>query len=250
MISLALVSFNEAEKLERCLSSVKDFADEIVVVNLGSKDDTKKVCERFGAKLFDHKHVLFVEKVRDFSISKTTNEWILVLDPDEQITDQLKIKLKEVSKLKEYTAVNIPRKNTFFGKWISHTNWWPDKHVRFFKKGSVSWSQIHVYPKVSGKILDLEAKEELAIIHDGYSNISEFIDRQDRYAEVESDQLYKKGARFGWINFFWWPVREFLVRYIKHQGYLDGIYGFILTFQMMVYKITVLIKLWEKENVK
>lgn len=250
MISAAIVSFNEAEKLEKCLQSITDFADEIVIIDLGSKDNTKKVCQKFGAKFFYHKHGLFVEKLRDFSISKTSNEWILVLDPDEQISNDLKIKLKEVTKSGEYSAVNIPRKDIFFGKWISHTNWWPDKHVRFFKKGNVRWDQIHVYPKVSGRILDLPAKEELAIIHYGYSNISEFIDRQDRYAEVESAQLYKKGIQFSWINFFWWPTREFLIRFVKHQGYLDGIYGFTLTYLMMVYKIMVLVRLWEKENVK
>lgn len=250
MISAAIVSFNEAEKLEKCLQSIKDFVDEIVVIDLGSKDDTKKVGEKFGAKIYDHKHVGFVEKVRDFSISKTSNDWILVLDPDEQIPDTLKIKLKEIINSDKYTAVNIPRKNIFFGKWISHTNWWPDKHVRFFKKGSVSWSQIHIYPKVSGKILELPIKEELAIIHFGYANISEFIDRQDRYAEIESDELIEKGIRFSWVNFLWWPTRVFLTRFIKHQGFLDGIYGFILTYLMMVYKITVLIKLWEKDEVR
>lgn len=250
MISAAIVCFNEAEKLEKCLQSIRDFADEIVIVDLGSKDNIKEICEKFGVKLFQHQHVDFVEKVRDFSISKTSNEWILVLDPDEQISDDLKIKLKEVTKSTEYTAVSIPRKNIFFGRWIAHTNWWPDKQIRFFKKGSVNWSEIHVYPKVSGKALELPAKENLSIIHYGYRGISEFIDRQNRYAEVESNQLFKRGIRFRWINFFWWPSREFLVRFIKYQGYLDGIYGFTLTYLMMIYRIAVLVKLWEKENVK
>lgn len=249
MISAAIVSFNEAEKLEGCLESIKDFADEIVVVDLGSKDNTKKICEKFGAKIFHHPRVNFVEKVRDFSISKTSNEWILVLDPDEQITYNLKNKLKEVIHAKEYSAVNIPRKNIFFGRWIAHTNWWPDKHIRFFKKGSVNWDEIHIYPKVSGKILELSSDEKLSLIHYGYSNLYEFIDRQNRYAQVESNQLYKKGIRFSWGKFIWWPTRVFLARFVKHQGYLDGIHGFSLTYLMMVYKIMVLIKLWEKDNV-
>ncbi|OGE42616.1 hypothetical protein A3B45_00205 [Candidatus Daviesbacteria bacterium RIFCSPLOWO2_01_FULL_39_12] len=250
MISAAIVSFNEAEKLERCLESIRDFVDEIVIVDLGSKDETKNVCEKYGAKIFHHKFVPYVEKIRNFSISKASNEWILILDPDEYIPDSLKNELKKVSESKEYSAVNIPRKNIFFGKWITHTNWWPDKHVRFFQKGSVSWSQIHLYPKVSGKILELPAKEKLAIIHYGYSDISEFIDRQNRYAEVESEEAYEKGIRFSWISFFWWPARVFLTRFIKHQGYLDGIYGFVLTYLMMIYKITVLVKLWEKRNAR
>lgn len=250
MISAAIVALNEAEKLESCLNSIKDFADEIVVVDLGSKDETEKVCEKYGAKIYHHRLVPYVEKVRDFSISKTSNEWVLVLDPDEQITDNLKNELKSVFESNEYSAVNIPRKNIFFGGWIAHTNWWPDKHVRFFKKGIVSWSEIHVYPTVEGKILELPAKEELAIIHHGYNSISEFIDRQNRYARVEGDQLYGKGVRFSWTKFIWWPMRVFLTRFIKHQGYLDGMYGFVLVYLMMIYKITVLVKLWEKDNVR
>lgn len=251
MISAAIVSFNEAEKLEVCLKSIKDFAGEIIVVDLGSKDNTKKVCKRFGAKIFYHKRVSFVEEVRDFSISKTSNDWILVLDPDEQITDSLKIKLKEILEYEKYVAVNIPRKNIFFGRWIAYTNWWPDRHVRFFRRGKVKWGEnIHSYPNVEGRILDLPAEDNLAIIHYGYDRISEFIERQDRYANVVSEQMYKRGMRFSWVRLILWPGREFVVRYIKHKGFLDGIYGFILTFLMMIYQVMILVKLWEKEKIQ
>src|SRR3990167_1974513 len=186
MISAAIVSFNEAEKLERCLESIRDFVDEIVIIDLGSKDETKNVCEKYGAKIFHHKFVPYVEKIRNFSISKASNEWILILDPDEYIPDSLKNELKKVSESKEYSAVNIPRKNIFFGKWITHTNWWPDKHVRFFQKDSVRWDdKIHHYPEVFGQILNLEAKENLAIVHFGYDSIAEFLNRQNRYSDIE-----------------------------------------------------------------
>lgn len=249
MISTVIVCLNEAEKLEKCLKSLTGFADEMVIVDLGSEDESQKIAQNVGAVVFQHEFVPYVEMVRNFAISKTKGEWVLILDPDEILTGNLKDKLQEIVKENKFDAVNIPRKNIFFGKWIAHTNWWPDRHLRFFKKGKVQWlEKIHAYPKVNGKILDLPAKQNLAIAHYGYESISQFIDRQDRYSEIEAHQRYESGEKFSWGIFFWWPAREFLVRFIKHQGYLDGFWGFALTFLMMIYKLMVVIKLWELER--
>lgn len=249
MISAVIVSFNEEEKLRSCLKSIKHFADELVILDLGSSDKSVSVAKKFGAKIYHHKFVPFVELVRNYAISKSSGDWILVLDPDEEASDKLKAQLKEVEKNDKFVAVNIPRKNIFFGRFIAHTNWWPDRHIRFFKKGQVEWSEkLHSYPKVEGQVLNLPQEEDLAIIHYGYDTISQFIDRQNRYSGVEAKQRYKEGERFSYFKFFWWPTREFLVRFIKHQGFLDGFYGFALTFLMILYKLMVAVKLWEREH--
>lgn len=250
MISTVVVTYNEGNLLKDCLKSVLA-CDEIVVVDLGSSDETKQVVEKYGARIYFHKRVDYVELVRDFAISKAKGDWILVLDPDERITESLWTKLKGVVEENKYAAVNIPRKNIFFGRFIAHSNWWPDKHIRFFKKGAVLWNdKIHVYPKVYGGVLDLPAREDLAIIHYGYDSIQQFINRQNRYSTIEANNLYEAGVRFSWSLFFWKPAREFLVRFIRHLGFLDGFYGFALTFLMMIYQMEVMIKLWELEKQK
>lgn len=249
MISTVVICFNEAEKLTKCLESAEDFSDELIVVDLGSSDNSIEVAGKFKAKVFRHQFVSFVELARDYAISKASGEWILVLDPDEQITLALKEKLKEVMEKDQFAAINIPRKNIFFGKWISHTNWWPDRHIRFFKKGKVRWSkEIHSYPEVSGETLNLEAREDLAILHFGYQSINEFISRQIRYSGIEAKSLYEDGVRFSWSSFFWKPTREFLVRFLRHRGFLDGFYGLALTILMMIYQMTVLVKIWGLEK--
>lgn len=248
MISIVIVTFNEAEKLKDCLKSIQGFCDEIVIVDLGSKDNTKIIAKKYGAKLFYHKQVSFVELVRNYAISLASGEWVLILDPDERITDQLKSQLKQVIQDNEYAAVNIPRKNIFFGKWISHTNFWPDRQIRFFKKGSINWpTRIHAYPVVFGKILNLANKEELAIIHYGYDNFSAFWERQKRYAKVEAKNRFKDGERVGFKHFVLLPTREFLVRFIKHRGFLDGIPGMFIVFALMYYKVVMAIKLLEMQ---
>lgn len=246
MISAVIINFNEEKNLKRCLQSLSSFAQELVVVDLGSTDQSKEVAKEFNAKVFVHKSVPYVELIRNYAVSKASGEWILVLDPDEVLPSALKDKLKEIVGDDKFDAVNIPRKNIFFGRWIAHTNWWPDRHIRFFRKGKVRWNErIHSYPEVEGEILQLLANPDLAISHYGYHDINQFIDRQNRYSEVEAEQRFNHGERFSWGNFVWKPTREFLVRFVKHQGYLDGFLGFSLTFLMCIYKLMVEIKLWE-----
>lgn len=244
MISVVVVTLNEAVKLEKCLESVKDLADELVVVDLESEDNVKQIAEKFGAKLVVHQKVSYVEKVRNFSIQQCRGEWVLILDPDEKIPKQLTKKLKEVVEQDQFVAVNIPRKNIFFGSWIAHTNFWPDRHIRFFKKANINWpDRIHTYPEIKGQILELPADPDWAIIHYGYDSYLDFIKRQLRYSTVEARNRLAAGEKFSLIQLVWRPLREFLARYIKHQGYLDGFNGIFLVFCLMFYQILVEIKM-------
>lgn len=249
MISAVIVNYNQSEKLIKCIQSVRGLADEILVIDLESDDDSVEMVRKEGARVISHQRVEYVELIRDFSISQSKGEWILILDPDEIVKEKLKDKLKVLTGQSDYVAINIPRKNIFFDKWISHTNWWPDRHIRFFKKDAVRWDKkIHSYPIVNGQVLNLPQDEKLAIEHFGYDNIADFIKRQNKYSSIDAKNRFDKGIRFNWALFLWWPTREFLARFIKHKGFLDGLIGFFLTFLMMFYQLSVAIKLWEMEK--
>lgn len=253
MISAVIVTYNEANKLEGCLKSLQGFADEIIVVDLGSQDETKRLIRSCKVSLYHHKWVPYADPIRNFAISKASGPWILMLDPDERITKTLAAKLKELTKKTDFSAANIPSKNIFFGKWIKHTNFWPDRHTRFFKKGCVSWlARVHSYPQVRGEITNLPAEEPLAIIHYGYDNYRQFIQKQLRYSTSEAKNRLSSGERFSVIPLVWKPIREFGVRFIKHQGYRDGIYGALLVLGLMVYQVLVQIKmlLLDKKNLE
>jgi len=246
-ISAVFNTYNEAEKLPDALASIKNWVDEIVVVDMGSKDQTLNLAKKAGAKILKHKLVPYVELIRNYGPDKASGDWILVIDSDERIPKTLAKKLQQIAKEGKFDAVNIPRKNIIFGKWIRHTNWWPDFHVRFFKKGKAFWSkQIHAYPEVKGKILKLPAEESLAITHYCYDSLDEFLTRMNRYTEIEAQNRLEAGERFSWKNFFWQPTREFLQRFIRHAGFLDGLHGFILSFLMVYYRFSQEVKLWEK----
>lgn len=216
----------EKKNLDDLRENLKGFANEVVVFDI------------------DPKTTPYVELVRNKMIEKASSPWVLILDPDESLLSSLKKRLKQVVKEDKYDVVNIPRKNIFFGRWIRHTNWWPDRHVRFFKKGKVFWTKfIHKYPEVSGRQLNLPASEDLAIIHHGYDSLGQFWRRQLRYSDIEAQNRLEEGERPTFIKLFWWPLREFLARYIKHKGFLDGFYGAYLVFVMMIYKVMVWVKM-------
>jgi glycosyltransferase involved in cell wall biosynthesis len=243
MISAVLINYNEAKLLRRCLESIKDFVSEIVVVDLGSTDESQQVFKEFDVKVFTHSWVPYADPIRNFAISKAREDWVLMLDPDERLSEDLIKRLKTFissDESKKFTAVNIPFKNIFFGKWISHTNFWPDKHVRFFKKGYLVWEdQVHKYPKVDGLILELPADEKVSVIHDSYQAWGEFISKQKKYALSEARNRRKEGETFSLFRLVWLPLREFLARFIKHKGYLDGINGAFLVIILMWYHILV-----------
>src|SRR4030042_5579302 len=252
MISAVIASNCESEILKYCLSSIYGFADEIIVFNTGGSDTKlENLVQKYNLTEFKHKKVPYIELMRNEMITEASGDWILILDPDEQLPEKLKNLLKIISSEDKFDAVNIPRKNIIFGKWIKHTNWWPDKQIRFFKKGKLRWmNKIHSYPVCKGNLFQVPSKEDLAIVHYQYKDIFEFIQKQNRYSSAEALNLYEKGEKSSLVNLFWWPLRQFLTRFIKHGGFFDGFYGLVLTYLMMIYKISVWVKLWQWQNIK
>lgn len=250
-ISLVVNTFNEAENLKNCLESVKGFADEIIIVDMYSTDGTIEIAKKFNAKIFKHKFSNFVEPARNFALSKATGDWILLLDPDEELQPTLAEKLKQICLLGETDYVDLPRKNIIFNKWIKHSRWWPDRLTRFFKKGSVEIpAKIHSPYLKTGKSLVLEDKEENAIIHHNYQSIGQFIERLNRYTNVQSGELLKDGYDFNWKDLLTKPANEFFSRFFAAEGYKDGLHGLALALLQSFSELTVYLKVWEKKGFK
>lgn len=244
MISVVVNSLNEGEKLKKCLASVKGWADEIVVIDMESTDDTCEVAESAKAKVFTHNQVDYVEPVRKFAASKAAGDWVLILDPDETVPETLKAELGKITREGSANAVKIPRLNYIFGKKIKHTNFWPDKHVRFFKKGKLEFSDvIHSHPMVSGKVLELPGQEDFAIHHYPYDSVREYWERMERYSDIEAKNLSERGESFSLIKLIYKPAYDFARRFFRHLGFLDGWRGFLLSFLQAYYYVLVEIKL-------
>jgi len=248
-ISVVINTLNEEKNIRRCLESVQKLADEVVVCDDGSTDKTLEVAKEFGAKVYHHKSAGYVEAARNFAVGKASNDWVLVIDADEEILKTLADKLREIAALNKVDFVEIPRKNIIFGKWIQYSGWWPDYNVRFFKKGKVRWTdRIHDDPKTIGEGLKLELNKKLAIIHHNYDSIGQFIGRLNNYTEIESQTLAEEGYKFDWRDLISKPAGEFLSRYFAREGYKDGLHGFVLAILQSFSFFVTHLKVWEKEG--
>jgi len=250
-LSVVINSYNEAKILPRAIASVRALADEIVVIDMESSDDTREVAKKLGAKVFSHKHLTYVEPARNFGISKALENWVLVLDPDEEISPTLTKKIKEIIRSNEADYYRIPRKNIIFGHWMKYSRWWPDYNVRLFKKGFVSWNEIiHAVPITQGKGTDFDVKEDLAIIHYHYDSIDKYLEHMNRYTSVQAELKIKSGYKFKWRDMLVRPTNEFLSRYFGGEGYKDGVYGLALSLLQSFSELTLYLKIWQADKFK
>src|SRR4030042_2249641 len=184
MISAVVHTFNEEKNIERCLSSLS-WTDEIVLIDMGSKDRTCEIAKNYKVKIFQHPWTGFVEPARNFGLSKAKGEWIFILDADEEVPHDLAKFLLSESRNPSGDYYRISRKNIIFGKWIKHAGWWPDYQIRFFRKGKVSWiEKIHGIPLTKGHGVDMEPKERTSITHYNYQTLIQYIERMNRYSSV------------------------------------------------------------------
>lgn len=247
-ISAVVVARNEEDNIAACLASIT-WCDEIILIDMESDDHTTRIARRYTNKIYSHKKVGYADPARNFAVSKATGPWILVLDADERISAQLKTRLLLEAQKSEVDIIELPRKNIIFGRWIRHTQWWPDYAPRFFKKESVTYTkQVHAFEKKHSAAKKIEAAEELAIIHYNYKNMGTFMEKMNRYTSIEARCLAENKVVFTISAIVSKPTKEFIWRYIIGKGFLDGWRGFVLSVLMAYYWFVVYKKLWQLER--
>ena len=246
-ISVIIITKNAANIIERTLKSVT-WADEIVIVDVKSTDETKNIAKKYTQAIYDFKKdTKFVEPVRNFAISKAKHEWILLLDADEEVSDGLKNKIPLLIS-KKVDIYDIPRKNIIFNKWVK-AGMWPDYQRRLFRKGHVEWSDtIHAIPTVKGTIKKLDPAESNCIIHHHYQTIEQYIDRLNSYTSIEASQ--KKDKNISVEKTLNEGFAEFQKRFYSEEGYSENMHGVGLSFLQMFYQVAVQLKIWQKQGFK
>ncbi len=227
-ISVVINTKNSAATLDRCLASVHPWADEIVVMDMKSTDDTLQIAKFYGAKTFSHPDVGYVEPARNAALAKARGEWICLLDSDEEIPPSLaKILTSELVLSDTTDAYFLPRKNIIFDKWVK-TGWWPDPVLRLFRQGKVTWSdEIHAVPRVQGSVQRLAAEESLAIVHHNYQSIEQYWNRALRYAHIRTKERVaaKESVQEPLAAF----MDEYIRRYYSWDGIHDKLHGRMLS---------------------
>ncbi len=237
-------SGNSEHNFSDTLKSVA-FADEIIIVDMASTDDTVAIAEKFTKEIFFFDDVGFVEPARNFAIKKATKDWILVLDADEVIPETLSKKITALANGDATAdAYLLPRKNMVFGTWFHSAGWWPDYQLRLFKRGVVIWDEkIHSVPEVNGKTDKLAPREDFAIEHYNYQSVEQYLERLNRYTTHEAKQRDKvQLTPAGVIGAF---EAELMSRLFKHDGIEGGMHGVSLSFLQSFYEVAVILKQWE-----
>ena len=249
-ISAIIIAFNSQKFIEDCIKSL-EWVDEIILIDLGSTDNTIEKASHYGAKIVQHSWVPFADPVRDYGTSLASGDWILHIDPDERVSPKLARLLQLIannSVSDRCSAVRIPRQNIAFGKAVYCGGLWPDWQVRFGRRNEISFTgEIHETGQAGqNSVTNLEPDPENAIVHLSVFSISQLVERLGRYSESHAKQLYKEGKRFTAGSLIADPLYDFYKNYIELQGYRDGIVGLILALSWhFLYPLMIQLHLWE-----
>ncbi len=241
-LSVILIAQNEEKNLRDCLESVR-WADEIIVVDGGSTDETIAIAREFTEHVFVNPWPGYARQ-KQFALDRARMEWVLSIDADERVTPELRDEI--LSKLADgsmkFSAYEIPRLSTFLGKFIYHSGWYPGYQLRLFRrtKARLSDAQVHEGFIVEGAVGRLKHH----MLHFTHRSLEESFERLNRYSGLEAqDRLNRKQVR--WWDLLTHPVSAFFNKFIALRGYRDGMHGFVLALITAMVKMALYMKIWE-----
>jgi glycosyltransferase involved in cell wall biosynthesis len=225
-LSVAIITKNEEKNIERCLKSIS-FADEIVVVDSGSQDRTREICLQYGANVITSAWLGFAE-TKQFAVDQCKNDWILVLDADEEITSKLEKKILSILQNPSSSGYRIKRKSFYLGKMIEHCGWNSDYTLRLFKADTGRFNNRKLHESIiirDGKI----GRIEESMLHYTYPTLESHFQKMLIYARLGAEQDFAAGKRSTWANAVFRGLIKFLKMYLLQQGFRDGRSGFLLS---------------------
>lgn len=255
-LSLAIITLNEADNIERCIRSVP-FASEIVVVDSGSSDDTVKIAESLGARVVFEPWKGFRAQ-KQFATQLCTNDWVLSLDADEALSMEAAEEVlslfggagshrsEQISILSDCDGFEFPRLSWNLGRWIKHGGWYPDLQLRLYHRMKASWQGgEHVHERVSaGKVLRLKGP----LLHWPFSTHAEQVATNNRYSGLGAQDLLHRGKKFRLYKLILKPLTKFIETYLIKRGFLDGLPGFIISVGAAYSVFLKFVKLWELQK--
>ena len=227
-LSIVVITYNEEKNLERCLNSVLDVADEIIIADSSSTDNTVSIAKHFNARVIDHPFAGYGEQ-KNFATAQASNDWILSLDADEALTPELRKSILEIKKGPKHAVYEMPRITNYCGKWIRHCGWYPDRQTRLYDRTKGKWEErkVHEYwrpDETSGKKGLLKGD----LLHYSFATISEHLKKIEKYTELGAIAAVEDGKDASLLKIAVYPKWRFLVDYVIRLGFLDGFYGYLI----------------------
>jgi len=250
-LSAVIITFNEEEHIEKCLTSLVNVADEIVVVDSFSTDRTEAICKHFNVKFIQHSFEGYIEQ-KNFAITQASNDYILSLDGDEALSEKLKISILKAKQNWNCDGYVSNRLNNYCGKWIKHSDWYPDRKLRLFKKESGEWKGINPHDSYTLKKSKKCGKLKGDLYHWIYRDYSEHQQKSENFSTIASHAYYKLGIKSSKFKIYFRPSWAFFKSYFLRLGFIEGKYGYRICYQSYrttYLKYKKLYKLWQESKV-
>lgn len=227
-ISLVIITLNEEKNIERCIKSVLDVADEIVVLDSLSNDKTKEICLKYPVRFIEQPFLGYIEQ-KNKALEFATYPHVLSLDADEALSDELKASILKVKENWQFDGYYCNRLTNFCGKWIHHTDWYPDKKLRLFDKRKGRWSGINPHDKYSLQPGCSESFLKGDLLHYSFPTINQHMEVMKKFTTIMAKEGFEKGKKANFMALVISPFWKFLKSYFFRLGFLDGYYGFVVS---------------------
>ncbi len=255
-LSIALAVYNEEFNLQECLESIKAIADEIIIVDGNSQDNTLEIAKHYNAKIIQTTNKSNFHINKTIAIDACSGDWILQLDADERVSSMLAKEIKYVvsSNIGEQAdAYYLKRRNYFLGRWMSKGGMYPDPVIRLFKRGQAFLPEktVHELMQVKGSTKWLGND----LLHVADPSFSRYLLRSNRYTTLQAEEWLKanqiKLNTLSILNYiFLKPILRFGLIYFRHKGFQDGFPGFVFALYSGLHIASSFIKYWEKSTLK
>lgn len=230
-LSGVIITFNEARNIEKCLQSLVNVVDEIVVVDSLSTDDTVAICKRYKAKIVEQKFLGYVEQ-KNFALQHASYDYIVSLDGDEALSEMLQQSILNLKNDWKFDGYFCNRYNNFCGQWIKHSDWYPNKKLRVFDRRKAAWHGHHIHESIkfgdkSVTIGHLKGD----ILHWTYQTYSEFNLKTEHFSTISARSYFELGKKAPIWKIIFNPTWAFFKAYFLRLGFLDGFNGLVICVQ-------------------
>jgi len=228
-ISAVIITYNEERNIGRCIDSLKDVADEIVILDSFSSDKTKEICKSKGANFFQHEFDGHIQQ-KNRAITYAKHPYILSLDADEALDETLKMTILEVKKEWPNDGYYMNRLTNYCGHWVKHCNWYPDTKLRLWDSRKGKWTGTNPHDKYEMNDGDKNTKHIKGdILHYSYYSIDDHYKQVEYFTDIASKAYVEKGKKAAFYKLVLNPIAKFIDHYILHLGFLDGKAGYSIS---------------------
>ncbi len=226
-ISAVIICFNEEKNIERCILSVKDIVDEIVVLDSFSTDSTPEICKKLGVRFEQHAFDGHIEQ-KNRAMQMAAFDHVLSLDADEALDEQLKEEILKVKNNWQADAYKFNRLTQYCGKWIRHCGWYPDTKLRLWDRRFGNWGGENPHDKVlmfkESEILMLKGD----LLHYSFYTVEQHLDTVEKFSTIKAKNKIAKGKNSSVLQLYLHPLAKFLKMYFLKMGFLDGKMGYLV----------------------